>query len=151
MSALSKLQKDFPQVEKVIDARRSIRINVTKADGASARSKDPNSCALVKACIREKLADAAVVGIGSTYLIRGTKAIRFKTSHGVAREITSFDRHHEFAEGTDYVLSKVSPGNRLGVHKRSEYRQNTGKRHAHTGDRMKHHTSNIRILRKPKK
>jgi hypothetical protein len=40
--------------------------------------------------------------------------VRYKTSVAVGREITSFDRHHEFATGNDYLLSNVPPSSRLG-------------------------------------
>src|SRR5436190_13771884 len=61
MNALTVLQKTFPQVEKVIDATKSIKINVTPADSASGRKKDAGNCALAKACMREKIADAAII------------------------------------------------------------------------------------------
>src|SRR6266550_1073246 len=117
MSALNVIKKTFPQVEKVIDATKSIKINVTSADSASGRKKDSANCALAKACVREKIADAAIIGIGFSYLIKGKIATRYKTSNSVSREITSFDRHQDFAEGNDYTLSKVGPSARLGKFK----------------------------------
>jgi len=144
MSALATIQKTFPQVKKVIDARRSIRVSVTENDCSAARKKDPNSCALARACIREKLGDAAIIGISTCYLIKGDRAIRFKTSETIAREITSFDRHHDFAAGNDYTLSKIAPRARLGT----ALRVGTGKPRAHGAPKMRHHqTINIRKLR----
>ena len=151
-TALNRIKKLFPQVTKVVDARRSIRISVTKQDSASARKKDPYGCALVRACVRQKIADAAIVGIGSSYLIKGTRAIRYKTSTAVAREITSFDRHQDFAEGNDYLLSKISPGARMGAARLRG--KPTGKSHPHSGSGnfpiIKHHTADVRVIRRHK-
>src|SRR6266550_1113348 len=143
MSALSVLQKTFPQVKKVVDAKESIRINVTSRDSISARKKDPNGCALVHACVREKIADAAIIGIGFSYLIKGSKATRYRTSEGVGREITSFDRHQDFAEGKDYTLSKVGPSSRLGAHKGDGGPHLEKKKDSRQV--LRHHTADIRV------
>ncbi len=110
------VRKHFPQVNKVVDANDSIIVSVAKEDSVSGRKNDPKQCALAKACVRGG-ADGAIINIGFSYLIKGEVATRYKTSVGVGREITSFDRHQDFAVGRDYVLGKVSPGNRLGYHK----------------------------------
>jgi hypothetical protein len=146
MSALSVLKKQFPQIEKVIDSKETIEISVTAKDSQSGNKKNPQSCALAKACIRTKIADAAIIGIGYSYLIKGPIATRYKTSVGVGREITSFDRNQQFEEGSYYKLSKIPKSNRLGGYKgdggpHKTKRQNTQKVHHH-------HTSNIRIIKK---
>jgi len=144
MSALTILKKQFPQVSKVQDSKRTITVNVTPKDTKSGRKKDPNNCALAKACVRSKIADIAIIGISFSYLIKGNKATRYKTLVGVGREITSFDRHQDFAEGLDYKLSKVSPSSRLN----KEYKRKSG---LHTGTKINsnkiHHTDNIRIIK----
>jgi len=145
MSALTTLQKIFPQVEQVKDSNTTILVSVTSEDSSKARKKDPKNCALARACVRQKLADAAIIGIGYSYLINGNKAIRYKTSNGVAREIVSFDRHQDFEEGNNYLLSKVSPSGRLNRHKGS------GGPHKIKRDTSKtkvHRTANIRVIRK---
>src|SRR4051812_17932241 len=101
-NALNKIRKLFPQVKHVEDADESIVITVTKKDNSSARKKEPTDCALARACIREKIADAAIIGLSYSWLIKGTKAIRYATSVTVSREITSFDRHHDFMAGKNY-------------------------------------------------
>src|SRR6267154_6370563 len=113
MSALSVLKKQFPQIEQVKDSNKTIEIEVTSKDSSGGRKKDPQSCALAKDCIRNKIADAAIIGLSYSYLIKGNKATRYKTSVGVGREITSFDRHQDFAEGSYYKLSKISKSSRL--------------------------------------
>ena len=149
MSALIVLQRDFPQVRKVKDARKSIKVSVTSRDSSSARKKDPKSCALARACVREKIADAAVIGIAYSYLIKGEIATRYKTSEGVAREITSFDRHQDFAEGKNYTLSRVGPSARLGVNK-GEGGPHLTKRPNTRTIIHGHHTSGVRIIRRYK-
>ncbi len=140
MSSLHTIQKLFPQVEEVVDSRKTITISVTAADGHRAKKKDPYACALAKACTRQGIAEGAIIGVGYSYLIKGRKATRFKTSVPVAREITSFDRHHDFQPGENYLLSKISPTNRLD---RIRKPRKSGPHHK----RVVHHTANIRILR----
>lgn len=108
------LQKHFPQVEKVTDARESILVTVTKRDVDGGRRKEPGSCALAKACVRDQHADGALINLSFSYIIRGKVATRYKTSNTVSREIVSFDRHRDFATGINYRLSKVAPGARIG-------------------------------------
>lgn len=107
----------FPNLEKVVDATEGVTVAVTKADSRSGRKKDPQDCALARACVRTKIADAAIIGIANSYLIKDNVATRYQTSVGVGREITSFDRHQDFASGKDYLLSKISETRKLGVHR----------------------------------
>jgi hypothetical protein len=112
-SVVSRVRKYFPNVTQVVDATDSITVSVQKSDVKSGRRNQPGSCALAQACVREYKADGALINIGFSYIIKGETATRYKTSVSVGREITSFDRHHDFATGNDYMLSKVSPASRL--------------------------------------
>src|SRR5437764_848305 len=114
MSVLTKIQKQFPAVLKVIDSDESISISVTEKDTSSARKKDPSSCAMAKACCRQEKLDGAIIGLSYSYLIKGALAVRFRTPNTVQREITSFDRHHDFATGANYRLSRVCDSQKLG-------------------------------------
>lgn len=146
--ALNRLQKIFPQVKQVKDSTETIMINVTPSDTKSGRKKDSNNCALVKACIREKIADHAIIGIKSSWLIKGKIATRYLTSVAVGREITSFDRHQDFAEGEDYKLCRVPPHSRMDAPRK---RGNKTGPHINKARPLKiHHTSNIRTLKNPK-
>ncbi len=118
------IKRDFPRVRKIVDATETLNITVLPQDAATGRQKDPEGCALVKACIRQKLADAAIIGLGFSYLIKGDTATRYKTSAAVGREITTFDRHKDFAPGVNYKLSRVSPGSKLG--KRADFKTTNG-------------------------
>ena len=166
LTALQRVQRTFPHVEKVLDSKETITVDVIPEDSKVGRSKDPAGCALVKACIRQKMADGAIIGIGFSYLIKGNTAIRFKTSQAVAREITTYDRHNAFAPGEDYKLSKVSKSSQLGragvvhrlklskIHKGNKLGkyhvgENGGPRHEKlVGEKgAVHRTSDIRVVK----
>jgi len=142
------IKAQFPAVTKIIDARRSLTISVKPIDTSSGRKKDPEQCALAHACVREKIADAAIIGLGYSYLIRGNCAIRYATSQGVAREIVSFDRHQDFATGTDYKLLKISPTSRFG----NSHRKYNKRKNSHKTIRkvipQRHYTSGVRVYKK---
>jgi len=104
-----RIKQAFPAVTEIRDATRSITVNVMDVDTKSGKRNSPEQCALARACIRSSIADGAIIGIGVSWLIKGNVATRYKTSVGVSREITSFDRHSDFASGKDYVLSKMPP------------------------------------------
>jgi len=143
-NALSRVRKYFPNVKRVRDSRRTISVRVKPIDTKKGQKKDPGSCALARACVRELIADAAIIGVGYSYLIKKDVATRYKTSSSVAREITSFDRHQDFAPGNDYKLSRVAPGSRLGVKPQPERSGPRLTKKPNT-DRV-HHTANIRTL-----
>src|SRR5215471_11970076 len=110
------LAKFYPDVEFVQDATEEVNISVQEKDCKVASKGDPTECALAKAAKREFKADHVIIGIGTSYLIKGKQAVRFDTPHSVSREIISFDRHGDFASG-DYYLKPKSKGKRL--HSRS--------------------------------
>lgn len=148
-NVLTRLRKMFPLLEKVVDATEGVTVAVTKADSRIGRKKDPQSCALARACVRSKICDAAVIGIGNSYLINGNVATRYKTSIGVSREITSFDRHQDFATGKDYLLSKIAPAMRLGKRQQPPTKWNppkTSKVETATVIKHNHRTSRIRVM-----
>jgi hypothetical protein len=111
--AMDRIRKLFPQVTQIIEAKEPLVISVIEEDALKGRKKDPMGCALVRACKRLHLAEGAIIGLGNSYLIKGNIATRYKTSGTVSREITSFDRHQDFAPGKDYRLSAISPGSTL--------------------------------------
>lgn len=145
---VNKLHKlGFPHVTKVKDADEPIWVKVTKWDTTMGRKKDASNCALAKACVREKEADGAIINIGTSYIIKGNVATRYKTSAGVGREITSFDRGSGFEPGEDYLLSAMSPAMRLDAKMRParpsgphENNQPAPRATVH-----RHHTENIRV------
>lgn len=144
---LTRLHKYFPEVKYVKDSKKSVAVSVKKKDLIGARRKSAYSCALAKACLREQHVDGALINIGFSYLIRGNTATRYKTSVAVGREITSFDRHGDFACGKDYILGKIPRSMRIG---RPRTEQSL-KRGPHTTKKAlpevikKHKTTRIRV------
>lgn len=118
-NALTRVRKYFPHVNKVKDAKEGVLITVTSQDSRTARKKDPANCALAVACRRQGIADGAIINIGFSYLIKGDVATRYKTSGTVGREITSFDRHQDFAAGRNYRLSRICPS--AALNRKSKY------------------------------
>lgn len=145
-SAVARVRKYFPQVNRVVDATDTIEVSVTERDSRNAKIKSPSDCALARACVREVKADGAIINVGYSYIIHGDVATRYSTSVAVGREITSFDRGGGFEAGFDYKLSKVAPANKLGVRKRP-----TGTRPPHAKSAGKpqsvHHTVKIRNVK----
>jgi len=149
MSALTKIQKLFPQVTKVVDSKKSVLINVTKQDNSAGRKKDFANCALAKACVRQKIAEHAIIGLTYSYLVVGNKAVRYKTSTGVGREIVSFDRSQKFQAGKNYRLSTVAKSNKLGHRATRKNGKKGGVNKTNRGLLKKptvHRTSNVRKM-----
>lgn len=144
--ALKIVRKHFPQVERVKDATKPIRLTVTKRDSETASKKDPGDCALARACKRQLKADGVMINIATSYVIKGNTAIRYQTSNAVGREITSFDRGAGFEEGNNYTLSAVTPSQRLGKPSPKGGRHTANPKKSKSADqRIVHRTENIRV------
>jgi len=139
------LARLYPNVKVVVDASEPIQIEVNKKDCDEAKAKDPTNCALARAVKRSYKADAAIIGISSSYVITGDKAIRFDTPASVQREIVTFDRHHSFEPG-EYNLNPKAPTARLG----SYHHRDHGKGGTKNGKKARrvHLTKLIRVLPK---
>ena len=137
----------FPQVLHAVDATKSIEISVSQKDCKDAIKKNASECALARAAKRELHADGVIIGMSSSYIIKGNKAIRYHTPESVQREIVSFDRHHDFASG-DYVLPPKSPANRFGTARETSKRNRSSKGGSKTVKRKIHTSARIRILPK---
>lgn len=114
MKAIDIVKGFYPYVTHVVDASISLNINVTKADISLSHKKDHSHCAVANACLRSKPVDGVIVSISTAYLIKGSKAIRYKVPEAVAREIVSFDRSAHFAPG-EYVLNAPNSSQKLGI------------------------------------
>lgn len=141
-SALQRVHKYFPNVKKVIDAKESIFLEVTNKDLAKASKKDPKNCALARACKRQEGAQGAIIGIGTSYVIKDNVATRFLTSAAVGREIVSFDRHGEFQPGSSYTLSAIPPT----LHLTSGRKIRRVPKSKNRDIVHRHRTANIRVL-----
>ena len=138
--ALALVQKYFPQVTTVTDADENAVIEVTKHDSAGGARKDHAHSALAKACQRTFEARGVIVSLSTVYVIKKEGAIRYKVPESVAREIVSFDRKAEFAEG-EYHLAKPNPARRLGKNQHGHTNISNGKKQ---GRQRLHFTGNIR-------
>lgn len=139
------IRRAFPQVENIVDAKNSVSIHVKDSDCKSAEPLNPSECALARATKREFKVDAVVIGLSTSYIIKGKKAIRFQTPTAVQREIVSFDRHSDFQPGNYYLVPKAESNS---LEAQREYRRNKrsgakkGKNHGPT--RKYHHTAKVR-------
>lgn len=139
-TALDIVQIYHPEVTSVRDARKNVSIEVTAEDCRKGNSKSPSACAMAKAFCRTY--DGAIISIGSAYLIKGKKALRYKTPGTVGREIVSFDRNTNFSPGK-YHLAAPAPSMRLGAHSNN----NSGSRTSKNKIKERHHiTTDVRAL-----
>lgn len=114
MSALSNVQAAFPNVTKVVDAKKDTAFEVTKADTKSAAVRNHTACAAAVACKRKLELDGVIMSVSTAYLIKGNVATRYKVPEAVSREITAFDRDAVFSPG-DYQLKAPASTERLGA------------------------------------
>jgi len=135
------IHRIFPNVKTAVDAAQPIEIAVAAKDCKDATRLNPSECALAKAAKRELRADGVIIGMSTSYVIRGDQAIRFSTPASVQREIVSFDRHQDFAPG-DYYLTPKAPSMRLG----KTGGKNKGSNHK--SRRKIHHSARVRLLPK---
>lgn len=110
-SALKIVQKYHPGVTRVVDAKHSAKVKVTKRDCDVSTSKAPNACALAHAFGRKY--DGAVISLAVAYLIKGKTATRYRVGSHISRELVSFDRHHDFALG-EYQIYAPTGTEKLG-------------------------------------
>ena len=145
-SALSIVQKFFPEVDSVEDGKSDLEIEVTKRITQSAAVKNHKKCAMAVACEKQFDMDGAVVSVNIAYLVKGTKAFRYLVPESVSREVISFDRNGGFAPGS-YTLQKPNSAHRLG-RSHSQAVTSTGRRKR--SSRAHHVTADIRasLLRK---
>src|SRR6185312_6000284 len=119
--ALEHIRKFYPDVTAVVDAPQDITIKVTVQDCQKSKKGAPSECALARAF--ERRFDGAIISRTVSYLIKGSKAIRYMTPESVTREIVSFDRHHDFAPG-QYYLKAPSGNEILGQRNRPQLHKN---------------------------
>jgi hypothetical protein len=110
--AILAVQKFFPDVERVSDATKPIKVIVNRDDNDKAEEQKPESCAMARACRRHLKIDGAIIRLRFAYLIKGSHATRYEVPFTVRAEIVSFDRHKDFRPG-EYMLSAVCPSRRM--------------------------------------
>lgn len=140
-TALDIVHLYHPEVTSVRDAKKNVSINVTAEDCKQGNAKSPSACAMAKAFCRTY--DGAIISIGSAYLIKGKKALRYKTPHSVSREIVSFDRNTNFSPGM-YHLAAPAKSMRLGAANHKHY--GSGTRGGKKVKERQHYTTDVRAL-----
>lgn len=103
-NAIQIVNRYFPDVLHVRDAKRRARIEVTNRDTASALRRTHKTCAMAVACKRKMDLDGVIISVHTAYLVKGTEAVRYQLPQRIAREIISFDRGAKFYAG-DYSLN----------------------------------------------
>ena len=102
----------------VIDAKKSIEIEVTEQDTKHADHRNHTNCVMARACMKQEGTDA-IVHVSRIYLKVKDKDlwIRYGVDGTLRTEIIAFDRGGYFAPGI-YKLHKLQPCKRLGADKR---------------------------------
>lgn len=113
-SALTIVQKVFPNVTRVVDATKDSKIEVTKRDTTSATVRNHKACAMAVACKRKLDLDGVIMSVSTAYLIKGDKATRYHVPPSVSREIVAFDRDAVFEPG-DYNLKAICETQKLNT------------------------------------
>src|SRR5438105_6505767 len=137
-TALNIVNKFFPEVKSVEDARDPITIEVSKGDAKSESRRDHKHCAFAVACQRLTKASGVIVAVKTAYLIFKDQAFRYKLPESISREIVSFDRDATFSPGT-YHLRCPSPAEALGVDRGLTGKKRNGKKKL----KLRHTTSGI--------
>lgn len=139
-TSLSIVQKFFPNVLTVKDAKDNVMVEVTSKDVSTSNRRKHAGCAMAVACKRALFLDGVLIARSRAFLVKGAVATRFDVPGSVSREVVSFDRGSNFEPGL-YQLSK--PYHRLGEHKGGKSKQGTG-----TGRPIpfRHLTENVRAV-----
>lgn len=131
--------------KKVVDAKSSLHISVSRQDALLGKIKDPSNCAAARAIIRTLVdAKSARVHLGRTYIEMLDKWVRYKTPLGLKTEIVSFDRGSKpsYSIG-NYTLYAPSPTDRLGSRPKPPTKASGEKRRAHIA-RVHHQIEGVR-------
>lgn len=109
----------------VIDAKRPLTLFVTTWDISRATRKEPNCCALARACSRQLHVKEARIHLGRIYLRMGDHWVRYLTSQSARAEIIAFDRGGKFSPG-EFHLHPVWQSERAGTKRASGPRKTKG-------------------------
>lgn len=122
----------------VVDAKRPLRLTVSKNDCVRGDPKDPSQCALARAAKRELHVLEARVHLSRIYLRTNQHNwVRYVTPSRVRQEIVAFDRGGTF-EPLTFDLKPAAAGERLGTPRRG------GKATGTKPKRSYHVTKNVR-------
>ena len=102
----------------VVDAKKTLHVEVLPTDIRKATRKDEYRCAMAVA-VERTTGREAKIHLSRAYVLNNSNPKRkFWERHivedRVTREVIAYDRGGDFAEG-DYTLSRPYPSNRLGI------------------------------------
>jgi hypothetical protein len=97
----------------VIDAKKPLKLEVTRADCQLATRKNPGCCAVAKACGRELKIKGVRVHLSRLYLLAGKTWTRYLVHSSLRQEIIAFDRGGKFEPGV-YTFQAPNPNKQLG-------------------------------------
>ena len=97
----------------VIDAKKPLKLEITRADCNLATRKNPGCCAVAKACGRELKIRGVRVHLSRLYLLSGKAWTRYLVHSSLRSEIIAFDRGGKFQPGV-YTFQAPNPNKRLG-------------------------------------
>ena len=92
----------------VVDAKKSVKINITERDVETGNNKNPGSCAAAKAAKHSLKCISARVHIGRVYIEQEKQWVRYTTPAALRTEIVAFDKGGSFQPG-EYKLSAMAP------------------------------------------
>jgi hypothetical protein len=145
-TALNMVQRYYPKVRSVEDAKKPLDVSVSKADCSKAKPMSFTDCAFANACKRAE-ADGAIITLTTAYIIKGEKAQRYKIGTTLSREITVLDRSKDGDRFTAQTY-KLRPPTASIVLGRRLYAEKRKGRHMPTGKRAKPvHTEDVRHIR----
>jgi hypothetical protein len=136
---MSRIKKLFPNVKIVKDADTAVAVEVTASDNRQGATKDPEDCAMARACKREYGLDGVIISLSKAYLVKGDTAIRYEVPPSLRSEVVSFDRNKTFEPGV-YSLSPVSAEHRFGKNLGGPHKAKNPARKGFT----RHITTNVR-------
>ena len=97
----------------VVDAKASLKLEVTSADCKLATRKNPGCCAVAKACGRELKITGVRVHLSRLYLLAGKTWTRYIVHNSLRSEIIAFDRGGKFQPGI-YTFAAPNPSKLIG-------------------------------------
>jgi hypothetical protein len=142
--ALNIVRYYHPEVRIVKDALKDKTFLVTKKDCREGTSMSVENCALARSIRRQY--DGVILSLSVAYLVKGKCAHRYLVPVGLAREITTFDRDHDFVPGS-YRLRAPYKCSRLGAHRDNENRKPQPPGSHNKKKKRAHRTTGVRMLK----
>lgn len=114
----------------VYDATEPLVIEIVKDDIQARDRKNPEKCALARACNRELHTEARAY-LSRLYIKHGDHWLRYQLPETVRHEVASFDRGGGFTQGT-YRIPSLNPSRWSGGQAQGGKGKRTGPRSAPT-------------------